>query len=269
MHNFFLLLNRYRSFLLFLFLEIISLWMLFTKNPYQSGKFFNFFTEISGRVHEFSSSVSYYLNLKNVNDSLMNENSRLMISHFSDDKHDSISFPFLKHAVNENQYDIYTALVVNNTVYQPENFITLNKGIKNGIKPGMGVITQNAVIGIISRVSENYSVAVSLLNTKSLFSVKIKKNNTAGTLTWDGIDPSHAILKYIPKHIVITLGDSVVSSDYSSKFPANIPIGKIEEKKLNPGENFFTLKIKLHADFSKIRYVYIMQNKTSEEQQAL
>ena len=83
------------------------------------------------------------------------------------------------------------------------NFITLNKGRKHGLKTGMGVITQNGVIGIIHSVSENYSIAISFLHRKSSLGVRIKKNNHNGILKWNGFNYKIASITNFPNHIFL------------------------------------------------------------------
>lgn len=257
MHNLLLFLNRYKNFIFFLFLEGVSFWMIFSNNSYQGTAFYNFTNDLSGQIYTLSTDLKNYFRLKEINQNLMNENSLLMQRQVGINKDTLL------------QYKVFNGYVVNNSIYHPNNYITINKGKLHNIEPGMGVISENSVIGIVRFVSDHFAVVTSLLNTKILFSAKLKNANAAGSINWDGADPMRVQLKFIPKHVPISLGDTVITSGYSTVFPENLLFGTISTFSIEPGENFYTIQVTLSKDFSILTYVYILNNTLRDEQNGL
>jgi len=104
-------------------------------------------------------------------------------------------------SVYKQQYIHTSAEVINNSVNKQNNFFTVNKGTRQGLKVDMAVSSQNNVAGMIVRCSENYSVAMSVINIDFRLSARIKMNGYFGSLTWDGKDPRIAVLGEIPQHV--------------------------------------------------------------------
>jgi rod shape-determining protein MreC len=159
--------------------------------------------------------------------------------------------------------------VVNNSTNRRNNFITLDKGSKQGVQINMAVITSTGVVGQVKDVSENFCTVMSMLHSRTTISSKLKKDGSYGPLTWDGKDYSNATLSDIPTHVRLTKGDTIVTSAYSLTFPENIMIGTVESYERESGKYFYTVKVKLSTDFKKLTYVYIVNNMFKEEQEAL
>jgi len=143
--------------------------------------------------------------------------------------------------------------------------MTLNKGRLHGIRPDMGVIGPNGVIGIVKDVSGNFSSIMSLLHSEMQISAKIKKNNHLGTIIWEGFDHTKVTMLYIPPHVELERGDTIITSGFSQIFPEGIAIGEIDDFEVRRGDNFYTIDIKLFTDFNKLEYVQVVQNIFREE----
>jgi rod shape-determining protein MreC len=137
------------------------------------------------------------------------------------------------------------------------------------VQPGMGVIASNGVVGRVKTVSANYSTVTSLLHSQMLISAKIKKNNTMGTVKWQGGDYRTAILDYIPLHVKLTKGDTVITSGYNTVFPEGIVVGTISSVQKEADKSFYTIKIQLAVDFARLSYVYVVENKQKAERNTL
>ena len=86
---------------------------------------------------------------------------------------------------------------VNNSVSHLSNYITVNKGSKDGIAPDMGVVSERGVVGIVSTVNDHFSVIIPLLNPKSRLSCKVLGSTYFGALSWKGRDIRFATLEAV------------------------------------------------------------------------
>jgi len=254
------------AFLLFLFLEVLSFVLIFNFNSYQKAKYFNSANHITASVYNSFSSVVNYFGLAIVNRDLAEENARLksVISNLPAVRTSGDSI-FTAVETIDSTYRFISARIINNSVNKQNNYITLNKGSKHGIKPDQGIINSNGAVGVITNVSESYSQGFSLLNKRWGVSAKLKKSGTFGPLSWDGEDYQYANLTGIPFHIELTLGDTVVTSSYSSVFPEGILIGTVSSFAQPQGENYYEIKLKLAADFKAVSYVQVFNNFKKDE----
>ncbi|HKK42641.1 MAG TPA: rod shape-determining protein MreC, partial [Bacteroidales bacterium] len=157
------------------------------------------------------------------------------------------------------QYQHTSAVVIENSINKQKNFFTLNKGRKQGIHADMAVISEDGVAGMIVGVSDNFSVAMSLLNLDFKLSSRMKSNGYFGSLTWDGKNPHEAILNDIPQHVTVSIGDTVETTGYSAIFPEGIKIGVVKSYK-RPGGDFYKITVRLFTDFRKLHFVDVIGN---------
>lgn len=269
MRNLLLFVWKHSFLFLFLLLETISIYLVIRNNNFQRAGFVSSSNQLSANVLKTSNDVKDYFNLKNENENLAKENAELR-------SHSLISFSMVvddEYQVNDTVYNqkyTYTSCkVVNNSSNRRNNYLTLNKGAKQGIQHDMAVITSTGVVGVVKDVSENFCTVMSLLHSKSTISSKVKKNGFFGPLIWEGENFSYATLKDIPSHVQLVKGDTIVTSAYSLAFPENILVGTVESFERKSGELFFTVKIKLSTDFKKLSYVYVVNNLQKLEQEEL
>ena len=141
-----------------------------------------------------------------------------------------------------------------------KNYLILNRGSDSLINEDLGVITSNGIVGVIDKVSNKYSRVISLLNKNSKINAKLKKSNHFGTLEWNGENSNIVQLLDIQDLVELTIGDTIVTSGYSSIFPENIPIGSIKSFKLNDTKDLFVIDVKLFNDMTNLRHVHIIEN---------
>jgi rod shape-determining protein MreC len=170
--------------------------------------------------------------------------------------------------IRKQQYTFLTARVVNNSINRRNNYLTLNKGSLQGVQAEMGVICPDGIVGIVKDVSEHFSSVISVLHKDSRISTKIKKNGYIGSLMWEGYNAGYAILKDIPKHVKLAVGDTLVTSQFSAIFPEGIMVGVIDKFDSKPGD-FYLIDVKLSTDFDNLSYVYLVTNVLKEEQKKL
>lgn len=246
--------------MMFVALESISLVLIVSFNNYQRVTFFNSSNDIVGTVYEKFSHFDDYFSLSRTNERLAAENASLrkQVQRLSSLQE---KYPAVRpDTVDAPAYVFTSAKVINNSVNKQYNYITLNKGSRQGIKPDMGIICSEGVVGVITNVSPNYSTGLSLLNKKFGVSAQINKNKYSGSLMWDGEQYNTADLKEIPFNVEVSVGDTVVTSSHSGIFPEGIMIGTITKRDIATGTNFYNIKVELSTNFKTLKYIEVIQN---------
>jgi len=246
--------------MMFLALEAISLALIVSLNDYQRVTFLNSSNNLVGSVYERFSNLDDYFSLSRTNARLASENASLrkqLHMRIANQENYPINRP---DTVEAPAYIFTSAKVISNSVNKQFNYITINKGSRHGIKQDMGIINSEGVVGVITNVSQNYSTGLSLLNKRLLIPAKITTNNYFGSLVWDGEHYNTADLKEIPFHVIVNVGDTVVTSGYSNIFPDGIMIGKIKKFDAISGTNFYDIKVELSTNFKTLKYVEVVQN---------
>lgn len=265
MRRLFQFLYQYRAFLSFLFLELLCLWLIVNNNPYQGAKFFNSSNRSVALFLNTSNNISEYFGLKSVNRKLAEENAELK-KHVS--RLNQKLFRFNVGDANSelfDQFEFVTAKVIKNSVRQSQNFITINKGIQEGIEPGMAVVDKEGIVGKVKTVSQHFSLVTSILHTEVMVSAKLKRTGDLCTIEWPGRTPYEASVTYLPKHVAVQEGDSIVTSGYNAVFPEGMPIGIVSEFELKDDSPFYDIKIDLSGDLNRLSYVYLIKNNLKVE----
>jgi len=265
MKNFFDFLVRQYFFFLFLLLEVIAIIMVVQNNYYQRAAFINATNETTGSFLSTINSISQYFSLVDANHKLSEENARLLSESRKFRKANDTRVYISHDTVYSQEYEFVSAKVIKNSTNKRNNYLTLDKGSKQGIEKDMGVITSTGVVGIIKDVSLNFSSVTSILHKDSKISAKIKKNSQLGTVIWGGGDYQYGELIDIPTHVKLVIGDTVITSGYSTSFPEGIMIGKVSDFKIDKGDNFYTITIKFNTDFNSISYAYVIKNIMKKE----
>ena len=274
MRNLLNFLLKYNYWLLFILLEVICFVLLFRFNNYQQSVFFTSANVVAGKVYEVSGGISSYFHLKSVNEDLLDRNMALeqqitnLENRLKDYRIDSITMNSIRY-LEQADYKIFKAHVIRNSLNQADNYITLDKGSSAGIRPEMGVVDANGVVGIVYKTSPHYSTVIPLLNSKSSISCKIVGSEYFGYLKWEYGDSRYAYLKDLPRHAEFNLGDTVVTSGYSTVFPAGIMVGTVDDMSDSHDGLSYLLKIKLATDFGKVSNVRVIARTGQEEQQTL
>lgn len=258
-------LARFNNLIIFLVLEGIAVYLLATGNNYHNTRIVNGLRGVIYGIEERINNTRTYLNLREINIKLAEENVALRNNIGDLIKRESSIFFSVSDSAHQQQYLYTSAEVINNSINRQKNFFTLNKGEYQGIKVNMAVTSGRGVAGVIIGCSENYSVAMSLLNIDFKLSSRIKSNGYFGSLSWDGRDYNHAILSEIPQHVSVNVGDTVETTGYSAIFPEGIMVGTVSDfEKI--GGDFYKITILLITDFKKLHFVDIIGNMKKTEQ---
>ncbi len=274
MQNLIQFLIKYSSGFLLVIYTVLGFVLLFNYNIYHRSVYLGSSSKLAGNVYSFSGAVTGYFNLKQTNTDLLEQNSRLEMEvlHLKQQMKSIAGEKITNDSVHNGlfqKYDFITAQVINNSVNHVQNYITLNKGALDGIRPEMGVVDQNGVIGIVSDVSDHFSVVISLLNPKLRLSAKIQRTQFFGSVLWDGKDPDNAQLIELPRHVDYKKGDTLVTSGFSAVFPEGIMIGTIDAPRRKQNDDVLPIKVKLSTRFSQLSNVRVISNKQIAEQHDL
>ncbi len=265
MRNLLNFLARYNNLIMFIVLEGICFYLLATGNSYHNTRVVIGIRGMTRGIEEKINNSRMYLNLREINETLAAENISLRNRLENLAKKDTSLFFSVSDSVYHQQYINTSAEVIENSVNKQKNFFMLNKGELQGIKTDMAVIEGNSVAGMIVGCSENFSIAMSVLNLDFKLSARIKTNGYFGSLSWDGKDNKKAVLSEIPQHVTVNVGDTIETTGYSAIFPEGLLIGTVSEFEKTGGD-FYKITVLLFTDFRKLHFVDIVGNMKKTEQ---
>ena len=271
MRNLLDFLVKYNYWFLFLFLEAVSFVLLFQFNSYQGSVWFSSANAVTGKLYETSSEIESYFQLSKINSELTQRNLYLeqrlhkLEKQIGDSAADSTMEKSLL-VKSLQPYRLIPAKVISMTAGRLDNLITINKGEVDGIKKDMGVVCGTGVVGIVYLTSKHYSIVIPILISQSNISCVIQGRGYFGYLHWTGGDVSQAYVDDVPRHAHFRLYDNVVTSGYSSVFPAGIIVGKILHVYNSADQMSYRLRVKLSTDFGKLRDVCVVDNSALSEQ---
>lgn len=270
---------RNKNFLLFLALFSLGYALtqkahsgLYTRNIASTNK-------ITGSVFSWLADKRNYFDLREQNEELSAANAQLLVQYYKSkqDNQDSISGINLELPVDGVVIDtfkgrslnIIRAHVINNNYHRRKNTLTIDKGSIDGVIPDMGVSSPVGIVGIITHVSEHFSVAQSVLNINSRVVVKSKNSDHFGTLVWDGERIDQLLLTEIPKIAPLSIGDSLVTDGKSTIFPRGWPVGTVTDIKPAKAQDYLEVSVRPYTDMSNLYHVFLIQRPEAQEIQEL
>jgi rod shape-determining protein MreC len=259
---------RYNNLIIFLFLEGIAIYFLTSGNNYHNTRVVNGIRGMTHGIEEKINTTRNYMSLREINEELASENVALRNSMERLVRKENSLFFSVSDSIFRQQYSYTSAEVINNSINRQKNFFTINKGERQGVRVNMAVTSGNAVAGVITGCSGNYSVAMSLLNLDFKLSARIKSNGYFGSLSWDGRDYRYAIFNEIPQHVLVNVGDTIEATGYSAIFPEGVMIGIVSDYE-KVGGDFYKITVSLSTDFKKLHFVDIIGSLKKTEQQEL
>lgn len=261
-----LLLKRIHYVLLFLILEVVAVSLFLSSNPYQKARMANLSNIVMGQIYGHISDVNGYFNLTQENDKLRQEVIELRSRLSRIKQVDSLPIPDSLLQPGERYVVVR---VIRNSITKRNNFMTINKGLKDGIVPDMALLNQDGIVGYVLTCSENFAIAVSMLNVKDFnTSGKIKGSDFTGSVSWDGLSHRIVQLDEIPKYADMKIGDTIVTTDYSNRFPPDLPIGTITSFEMING-TFYKAQVELFADMGRLKYLYAVEPAGQKEREEL
>lgn len=269
MEALFAFIRRYNYVFVFLLLEILAIVFITQNSNYQGSKIVRTGNAIAGRCYSTMSMIGDYFGLRKENERLAAENAelraRLESSYISYNLREFIH----EDTVYKQKYSYTEARVVKNSWNQPNNYIMINKGRLQGVRLDQAVISPQGIVGVVVNTTDNFATVMPVLHSNSRNSVKITRINTNGSLLWRGGDFRYATLVDIPTTYKLKTNDTIVTSGMANDFPEGIMVGFVEEAMSERGSGFYTIKVRLATEFTKLDHVYIIDNRFKAEQDSL
>lgn len=267
MRELFAFIEKHSFILLFLLLQIVSFIIVINFNEPQRSRFGVVSNAFQGRLYSITQKVTRYFYLDIANQRLIEENAKLYEQQEYSKYDDVVNVTHVNDEENQQQYEYIPAKVLHNSINKPHNYITINKGWKHGIEKNMAVICPSGIVGVVVRTSKNFSLIMTVLNPDFRVSTKFKDSGFYGSLAWNGKNYKIATLEEIPLHVIINVGDTLVTNSYSNLFPSEIMVGTIES--FYQDNNFFSADVRLSTDFKRVDYVYVVKDLYKKERELL
>jgi rod shape-determining protein MreC len=275
MRNVFLFIRRYFNLIFFLTLQVVSLMMLFRYNKFHESVFSAFSNEFSGRINNRYNNIETYFTLRKENERLQIQNAELLNKLKADFAWPDSAYNMITDTIKIDSLEQYRkflylpAKVISNSVYAQQNYLMLHRGSSQGVAPNMAVVGPDGVVGTIVNVSGNMSVVMSMLHRQSKIVAVLKKGSGFGEVTWDGKNPMFVTLSKVAKTVPVNKGDTVVTSQYSDKYPPGHIIGVVETVADDQVTSTYVLKVRTATNFYSLQYAYVVKNLQKAEMEEL
>jgi len=249
-------------FLFFLFLQLIAVTLIFSRNSMQqsfaAGQATAFNAWVSGYIDQGTS----YLKLKQINEDLVAQNKALMTQVYGKGQSGNPQFRRVTDTIVGGQiYTFVDADIVNNSITRNDNYFTIDRGKRHGVFPKMGVIAPNGIAGIVVNTTNNYALVQSILSVNKIrINAALKNTGFFGTLTWKGDNSRTMHLADIPKYVPLKVGDTVLTDGKSSIFPQGIMIGRIAGYEVDSKTGYWDISVELNQKMGNLQKVFVVRN---------
>lgn len=223
-------------------------------------------SNVIGWFIEKKHNITQHFALTEANRILMEENAQLRAQLPSSFHQLQSDVYYINDTLKRQQFQYIPATVINSSDNKRNNYFTLNRGYAQGIETGMGVISTDGVVGIVTDVSQNYALVLTVLSDIIRINVKLEKNNEYWLLNWDGTDNEYAQIQDVKRDVPLEVGDHVVTRGSTAQFPEGIPVGTIAEVISKDGQQTISLNIDLAVNFNAVYHVYVIRNLMKDEQ---
>lgn len=248
-------------------LQVVAIILIYNNMSYPHFRLHSAVQFVTGPFFEMRQSVVKHFNFAEENERLVQQNSLLLSkceNNFIEkedtvfSKYDTSSAGVRKQKLR--MYDYFYAHVIHNTTHKKNNYLVLDKGWEDGVRPDMAVVSADGVVGVVNNVSKHFASVISLLHPDSRISAKVLPINQVGTILWQDCDPEHAFLIDIPQHLSVNVGDTVVTSGYSNVFPKDLMIGTVSKIDNKSKASFLTIEVALAVNFNNLNTIYLIEN---------
>lgn len=267
MYKLFQFISKQRAFIMFVLLEVLSLWFFYSYNNYPNAVLFNTTNFYIAQALKTSNAIKAYSKLSEVNDTLALENQRLReaLMRLQAAQLVQPKVNYKADSMVAARFQPVVAKVLDLSTNQFNNYITIDKGTADGLAPGMGVISSSGVVGKIKSCSQHLSIVISILHTEYTMSAKVRRNNEIGSVKWDGKNPELVEMTDVSRYKQVVVRDTIVTSDFNYVFPPDITIGYVTKVGVKKDMTFHDIQVRLATNFNSLSYVYVIKNKLEKE----
>jgi len=270
MKNILALLRKYYVFLIFVGLELISLSILFANNRYHQAEFLHHSSDMVGNIYERRARLSEYLRLGEINNKLSLEIAQLREQNPMSDFFIRRDYNPITDTAHFQRYSYRTAKVVNASVNREKNYLMIDRGSIGEVHPDMGVISDGNIVGVVRSVSDHFAIVMPIIHADFKASVRLKRLGIFGSLVWGrSRNPEIAEVQDIPKNIPVQIGDTIITTGYSSFFPSHVHAGIVEEIDDVSNNDNHILKIRLGANYRRLDHVLVVSDLMKTEADSL
>ena len=249
-------------FLFFLFLQLIAVTLIFSRNSMQQSFLAAQTTAFNAWVSGYIDQGTSYLKLKQINEDLVAQNKALMAQVYGKGQSGNPQFRRVTDTIGGGQiYTFVDADIVNNSITRNDNYFTIDRGKRHGVFPKMGVIAPNGIAGIVVNTTNNYALVQSVLSVNKIrINAALKNTGFFGTLTWKGDNSRTMHLADIPKYVPLKVGDTVLTDGKSSIFPQGIMIGRIAGYEVDSKTGYWDISVELNQKMGNLQKVFVVRN---------
>lgn len=266
MRNLLQFLTRYSNFLIFIILEVVAFILIVTTHGYQQSAVCSSANNLVAGIQAVNTTIGDYFHLRSENEQLAEENAQLKTQLMEQaNKAEFAIERDSQYVYSHLDMEYIPAKVIGLSTNKQHNYLTINKGARDGIAEDMGVICHDGVVGIVSAVGEKYALVVPLIHTQINVSCELKNNHYVGGTQWNGRNYRYVQLTDISRHIAVHTGDTVVTSGLTPVFPEGIMIGVVSSTELSDGDNYHRTTLLLSTDYKALKYVQVIRNHISEQ----
>lgn len=270
MRNLLELIRKYSNFLLFLVMEVAAFLWMFSEQKLQQSACLSACNTLTASFNLLLTGTDEYFHLRQENAALAEENARLngrideLLGLLEDSAERDSGYVYA-----HLRWDYMPAKVVDVETRSRHNYLVLNKGLRDSVRTGQGVVSHGGVVGVVSAVNTHFAQVIPVIHPKMRLSCRIRRNGQMGFLVWSGPSPRYADLTDVGRHIAVAEGDTIETNGLTDLFPEGVPIGVIDRVELPDGDTYYNLRVLLATDFKSLRYVQIVHNPLAAEQDSL
>ena len=255
--------RKYCYIFLFILFETISMILLFRFNSYQGSVWFSAANSVAAGINSTYSNVMNYFNLEQINQeltaqniALQRETEHLRQSLITATKDTTLTEKLMREKLVG--YNMVPATVVSNSAERSNNYLVIDRGEKDGIRPEMGVVGGGGVVGIIYLTGPHHSLVIPVTNRKSSISCRVRGQNYFGYLQWDGSSMLSAYVDDVPRYAKVKVGQAIETSGYSAVFPPGIFVGRVRTIRNSTDGQSYRLDVTLGTNFANLRDVLVV-----------
>lgn len=255
--------SKYSYAFLFVILETLSMVLLFRFNSFQGSVWFSAANSMAAGVNGTYTNVISFFNLQHVNRQLTDQN--IALQRETEILRQALASATRDTTVTEKLmreklkgYAMVSATVVSNSSERVNNYLVIDRGSSDGIRPEMGVIGGGGVVGIVYLTGPHHSLVIPVTNRKSSISCRVRGQNYFGYLQWDGASMVSAYVDDVPRYARVKVGQAIETSGYSAVFPPGIFVGRVSKISNSSDGQSYRLDVSLGTNFANLRDVSVV-----------